>query len=74
MVGLYPENIPPHMHHSSITTGAKMQNAKAKPGSTTFAVKGGTVYDIFYNDSIPTGLRKNELDGCFDEFTPQSAG
>lgn len=34
----------------------------------------GTRYDMFYNDSIDTGLAKNELDGTADEFTVQSQG
>lgn len=41
---------------------------------TTGVVTGGTVYDMFYNDSFSTGVDKNEVQGVVDNFNVGSYG
>ena len=75
-VNLRPENVPPHMHHSSVTTGVGFTTMTNDAGDSTdsYFIKGNTVYDMFYNDSIAIGLSKNELDGTVDKFKVSPAG
>ena len=75
-VNLKPENMPPHMHHSSVTTGAGFTTMTKDEADSTgsYFIKGNTVYDMFYNDSLDIGLSKNELDGTVDKFTVDMEG
>ena len=74
-VRLKGENIPTHMHHSSVTTGANFPTMLGDSLSQgVYCTKGNTVYDMFYNDSMDVGLSKNELDGTIDEFTVDGFG
>ena len=62
------ENMPSHMHHSAATTGAPFTavHGSNETVSTSYRIKGNTTYDMFYNDSMATGLDRNELDGVVD--------
>ena len=73
-VSLKNENVPPHMHHSSVTTGTGFTTMTRDSNSSTYFVKGNTAYDMFYNDSMDVGLSKNELDGTIDTFKVVAAG
>ena len=73
-VTLNGENIPPHMHHSSVTTGGDFKTVYGKSSSRAFFTQGNTPYDIFYNDSMDVGLSKNELDGTIDKFGVEACG
>ena len=73
-VRLKKENVPTHMHHSSVTTGANFPTTIGKSTSGVYCTNGGTVYDMFYNDSMDVGLSKNELDGTIDKFTVDGFG
>ena len=73
-VNLKPENVPPHMHHSSVTTGTGFTTMTKDSNSSTYFVKGNTAYDMFYNDSMDVGLSKNELDGTIDTFKVVATG
>ena len=70
---LKDENMPPHMHHSAVMTGAGVQSMEMASGDSIYE-SGKTRYDIFQNDSLTTGLDKNELEGVVDTFTPQEFG
>ena len=68
-------NMPPHMHHSSVTMGANFTTMRGGVSSqSTYCNKNNTTYDVFYNDSLNIGLNKNELDGTVDKFTVNNAG
>lgn len=73
-VNLKNENMPPHMHHSSVTTGIGFTTMTKDNNSSTYFVKGNTAYDMFYNDSMDVGLSKNELDGTIDTFKVVATG
>lgn len=66
---LNSENMPPHMHHSSVTTGGNFSTLYGKESSSACFTPGNVVYDMFYNDSMDVGLSKNELDGTIDKFS-----
>ena len=70
-VGLSDSNMPPHMHHSAVTTGSSMKVMKPVEGGTSGS---GDRYDVFNNDSFSTGLDKNELDGVVDDFRVEEVG
>lgn len=75
-VALRDENMPPHMHHSGITTGARMQTMDGveKQSSGNHNPELATVYDMFRNDSFSTGLSNNEMDGVVDRFEVSPTG
>ena len=68
------DNIPSHMHHSGITSGANLQCVQCGSNSNSAPMVNGIAYDMFYDDSFSVGLTKNELDGVMDNFTVQNAG
>lgn len=72
-VDLKNENIPPHMHHSSVTQGQGFTTMTHNT-DTTYWTKGNLTYDMFYNDSMDIGLSKNELDGTIDGFEVVATG
>ena len=67
-VYLSKRNIPPHMHHSSVTVGGNMECMAVDGSSDDRLSENGIRYDMFCNDSFSTGLRNNELDGTGDAF------
>lgn len=73
-VTLKKENVPNHMHHSSITKDANITTMWGDDGEHTYYVQGNTIFDMFYNDSMASGLQKNELDGTSDQFTVNPTG
>lgn len=74
-VNLKEENVPPHMHHSAVTTGSGFTTlTKDTSTEKSYFIKGNTVYDMFYNDSMDIGLSKNELDGTVDSFNVDNQG
>ena len=73
-VTLKSENVPPHMHHSSVTTGQGFTTMTRDPSNNSYYIKGNTTYDMFYNDSLDVGLSKNELDGTIDGFSVDGQG
>ena len=68
--------MPPHMHHSGITTGAHMQTMDGveKQSSGNSNPELATVYDMFRNDSFSTGLSNDEMDGVVDKFEVSPTG
>ena len=76
-VSLTDDNIPPHMHHPGITENANIGSMRdsSQSGDKVWQRAASDVsYDMFYNDSISTGLTKNELDGVVDGFDVQPSG
>ena len=75
-VGVTEENMPPHMHNSCVTTGSSMASVRTGANTDTGNgyLKNETRYDIFYNDSLATGLDRNELQGTVDDFGVEDAG
>ena len=73
-VNLNEENIPVHMHHSAVTSGSGFTTLTKDSSAKSYFVKGNTVYDMFYNDSMDIGLDKNELDGTIDSFSVDDQG
>ena len=75
-VNLKEINMPPHMHHSSITSGSTIQSLSNSGTGTTDSQKQSLSerYDMFYNDSLDTGLDRNELDGTGDAFSVEDTG
>ena len=73
-IELSKEEMPPHMHHSSITTNSGVQTLTGTSSTRkTKPVKNAVAYDMFYDDSM-IGLDKNELDGVVDLFEVQDTG
>lgn len=73
-VKLTMENIPPHMHHSSVTHGTGFTTL-TKDKTTYVGTSGENLtYNVFCNDSLDIGLSKNELDGTVDKFLVDYAG
>lgn len=63
------------MHHSCVVTETAIDtmhgnNTDKKVGM----VDGEVTNDMFYNDSISTGLDFNELQGTVDDFDTQQSG
>ena len=57
------------MHHSSVTSGKTLKSIReSASGTRSETIKGNMKYDVFYNDSISTGLDFNELEGVSDNF------
>lgn len=75
-IGLKEVNIPPHMHHSSITTNANIRSMEGSEAETdkTRLVNEAFAYDLFYNDSFATGVDFNELNGEIDTFNVKNTG
>ena len=73
-VNLKSDNMPTHMHHSAVTKGSGFPTLTKDSSATSYYLKGNTVYDMFYNDSMDVGLSKNELDGTIDTFTVDTQG
>lgn len=67
-------NVPPHMHHSSITKDANITTMWGDSSEQTKYVQGNTILDMFYNDSMDNGLQDNELQGTSDQFHVNYAG
>ena len=67
------DNLPPHMHQSSITSGAKLESIKTGKNKTELSTS-NPQYDMFRNDSISTGLQRNEVDGVVDQFKGEEIG
>jgi hypothetical protein len=77
IVKLKEVNVPPHMHHSEVTSGSSVQSLCQVNSSTDSKAQDlSTRYDMFYNDSLDTGLAedKNELDGIGDSFDVEETG
>lgn len=75
IVKLKEINVPPHMHHSEITSGSTIESmSRVKSGTDSKRQELSERYDMFYNDSLDTGLDKNELDGSGDSFEVEYAG
>ena len=70
------ENMPPHMHHSGITTGASMSSMQGREitSPTNVNNRSSTRYDMFRNDSFSTGLSDNEMNGVWPEFQVHEVG
>ena len=65
------------MHHSEVTSGSSVQSLCQVNSSTDSKAQDlSTRYDMFYNDSLDTGLAedKNELDGIGDSFDVEQTG
>ena len=74
-VGLYEENMPPHMHNSGITKDAQISNmAMSSDDEVDQPTTTDTAYAMFYNDSFSTGVDENEMNGVVDEFEVQQQG
>jgi hypothetical protein len=73
-VTLRKENVPTHMHHSSVTTGSGFTTMEGDPNTTEYFATGNTKCDMFYNDSMDVGLSKNELEGTIDGFSVDGQG
>ena len=75
IVKLKGVNIPPHMHHSGITSGSAIESlSQVSSGTNSKRQNMSTRYDMFYNDSLDTGLDRNELDGSGDAFAVEETG
>ena len=68
-------NMPPHMHHSGITQGSTVQVVKSDQNAEDAHMEPfSTRYDMFDNDSIGTGLSKNELQGVGENLAVEQVG
>ena len=75
-VELTSDNMPPHMHHSSITTGGQLptiRGSKSTPPKS-YSSRNGVSCDMFYNDSMCVGLEDNEMQGTVDRFSVEQTG
>lgn len=67
-------NMPPHMHHSAVTSGSIVRTLNVDDGGQMADVASATRYDIFQGDSVGVGLTNNELDGVGTSYEVEETG
>lgn len=73
-VELDETTFPNHMHHSGITSGAKVQCLERDLDSKLGYNPSGMRYDLFQNDSISSGVDKQGMGGVIDKFEVNEVG